>query len=247
MKRRPPSRRGEFVNSQTVISFQNVHKFYRSGEKRLHVLRGVSLNVCAGEYIAIMGPSGSGKSTMLNLLGLLDVADAGSYELAGEEVSHLAEHRLSRLRNRQIGFVFQSFNLFQQLTVQQNIEVPMSYGGISVRDRRRRARLLGERVGLGERLHHRPLQLSGGEMQRVAIARAMANEPAVILADEPTGNLDETTGNEVLRLFDELIAQGKSIILVTHNPQYRRRVHRVLDMKDGQLHGEIGDNTTATN
>ncbi|HRK31728.1 MAG TPA: ABC transporter ATP-binding protein [Tepidisphaeraceae bacterium] len=223
------------MNHPAVISLQNVHKFYRSGERRLHVLRGISMEVRTGEYVAIMGPSGSGKSTMLNLLGLLDVADAGTYILAGEDVSRMPEHLLSRLRNRQIGFVFQSFNLFQQLTVQQNIEVPMSYGGVPILERRRRARMLAERVGLSERLHHRPMQLSGGEMQRVAIARAMANQPSLILADEPTGNLDEATGEEVLRLFEELVSQGTSIILVTHNPSYRARVQKVLQMKGGEL------------
>lgn len=220
---------------QPVITFDNVHKFYRTGERQLHVLKGINLTVQAGEYIAIMGPSGSGKSTLLNLLGLLDVADSGMYVLAGQDVRALPEHRLSRLRNRQIGFVFQSFNLFQQLTVQQNIEVPMSYGAVPRRARRSRAQELAEKVGLGQRIGHRPLQLSGGEMQRVAIARAMANDPALILADEPTGNLDEHTGEEILKLFDELIARGKSIILVTHNPSYRSRVQRVLDMKDGEL------------
>lgn len=225
------------MTAELIISVTNLHKFYRSGGTRLHVLRGISLSVGSGEYIAIMGPSGSGKSTLLNLLGLLDFADAGAYVLAGQDTSRLPEHRLSRLRNRQVGFVFQSFNLFPQLNVQQNIEVPMTYAGVPPRERRRRARDLAGRVGLSDRLHHLPLKLSGGEMQRVAIARAMANDPAVILADEPTGNLDERTGDEVLTLFDELVARGKSIILVTHNPAYRRRVHRVLEMHNGELRG----------
>jgi putative ABC transport system ATP-binding protein len=222
-------------SEQAVISAQHLHKFYDVGGRQLHVLKGVGFTAQRGDYIAIMGPSGSGKSTLLNLLGLLDVADAGSYALAGQDVSRLAEHRLARLRNANIGFVFQSFNLFPQLTVEQNIEVPMVYGGIRPKKRRARARALAERVGLGHRLDHRPRQLSGGEMQRVAIARALANDPPLILADEPTGNLDETTGAEILNIFDELIAAGQTIVLVTHNAAYRKRVHRILQMKDGEL------------
>jgi putative ABC transport system ATP-binding protein len=223
------------MERNTVISAVNLHKFYDVGGRRLHVLKGVGIEARRGEYLAIMGPSGSGKSTLLNLLGLLDVPDSGTYELAGHDVARLPERRLARMRNTNIGFVFQGFNLFPQLSVEQNIEVPMVYGRVRSRQRRRRARELAERVGLGARLDHRPRQLSGGECQRVAIARALANEPALILADEPTGNLDEATGNEILGLFDQLIAAGQTIVLVTHNPAYRARVHRVLQMKDGEL------------
>jgi putative ABC transport system ATP-binding protein len=221
-----------------VVRIDNISKSYPIGGRQLNVLRGVSLSVNAGEYVAVMGPSGSGKSTLLNLLGLLDTLDAGNYHLVGQDVSRLADRELARHRNRFIGFVFQSFNLFPQLTVEQNIEVPMTYARSPRRERRRRARSLAERVGLGHRLDHKPRQLSGGEMQRVAVARALANDPPLILADEPTGNLDERTGDEVLKLFDELLTGGKVIILVTHNTSYRTRVHRVLDMREGLLLGQ---------
>jgi putative ABC transport system ATP-binding protein len=220
-----------------VVRIDNLRKSYPIGGKMLPVLRGVSLRVVPGEYIAVMGPSGSGKSTLLNLLGLLDTVDEGAYELVGQDVSRLADRQLALHRNRYIGFVFQSFNLFPQLTVQQNIEVPMAYARHPRRHRRQRSATLAERVGLSHRLDHKPRQLSGGEMQRVAVARALANDPPLILADEPTGNLDEKTGEEVLKLFDELINAGKVIVLVTHNPGYQQRVHRVLHMRDGLLRG----------
>ena len=219
----------------TIVELKGVHKFYTLGAARLHVLKDVSLRIGRGEYIAIMGASGSGKSTLLNLLGLLDTIDRGDYLLAGENVARLSDRRLSRCRNRNIGFVFQSFNLFPQLDVLGNIEVPMMYAGRPIPHRRARAKQLAELVGLGHRLHHRPAQLSGGEMQRTAIARALANDPPLLLADEPTGNLDETTGNEVLGLFDQLVARGQTIVLVTHNPAYRQRVHRVWRMHSGKL------------
>jgi putative ABC transport system ATP-binding protein len=218
-----------------VVEIVNAHKFYSLGERRLHVLRGVSLRIERGEYVAVMGPSGSGKSTLLNVLGLLDTLDAGSYRLAETEVSGLGDAALARARSGRIGFIFQSFNLFPHLDVLQNIEVPMIYAGVSAGRRRKRARELAERVGLGHRLDHRPRQLSGGEMQRVAVARALANEPPLLLADEPTGNLDEKMGEEVMRLFDELIAGGQTMVLVTHNPAYEQRVGRTLRMSNGEL------------
>ncbi len=218
-----------------VVSIDSIHKLYRVGGGVLPVLRGVSLTANPGEYIAIMGPSGSGKSTLLNLLGLLDTADSGKYELVGNDVSKMSEKSLARMRNTHVGFVFQSFNLFPQLTVAQNIEVPMVYARQRRGARRKRAQQLAERVGLGHRLDHKPRQLSGGEMQRVAVARSLANEPALILADEPTGNLDEKNGEEILQIFDELLRVGKTVILVTHNPAYRARVQRVLEMREGLL------------
>ena len=221
-----------------IVELANVHKFYTLGGKRLHVLKGVNMAVGRGEYVAIMGPSGSGKSTLLNLLGLLDVADSGEYRLAGDDVGKLGDHGLARRRNANIGFVFQSFNLFPQLDVVGNIEVPMIYGRRPLRQRRKRARELAEMVGLGHRLGHRPRHLSGGEMQRTAIARALANEPPLLLADEPTGNLDEATGNEIMELFDRLVAGGQTMILVTHNPTYRARVQRVLRMHDGRVQND---------
>ena len=228
-----------------VVAIHNVHKFYALGEEKLHVLKGINLTVRKGDYAAIMGPSGSGKSTLLNLIGLLDVMDAGQYVLDGADVSSLSDARLARCRNARIGFIFQSFNLFRQLDVQGNIEVPMAYAGMPLRQRRARARELADSVGLGHRLHHRPWQLSGGEMQRTAIARALANDPPLLLADEPTGNLDEATGSEILALFDRLIESGRTMLLVTHNPSYQSRVHRVLRMRDGELTEEAPSDASA--
>lgn len=221
--------------SEGVVEIDGAQKFYALGERKVHVLKGVSLSVKAGEYVAIMGPSGSGKSTLLNVLGLLDTLDSGSYRLAADEVATLRDAELARARARKIGFIFQSFNLFAQLDVIGNIEVPMVYAGVGFRERRKRARELAERVGLGHRLDHKPRQLSGGEMQRTAIARALANRPPLLLADEPTGNLDEKTGEEIMKLFAELVAGGQTMVLVTHNPAYEGRVGRVLRMADGRL------------
>ncbi|MFH1022162.1 MAG: ABC transporter ATP-binding protein [Planctomycetota bacterium] len=218
-----------------VIELTNIRKSYRMGDRRLEVLRGVSLAAREGEYIAIMGPSGSGKSTLLNLIGLLDTPDAGEYRLAGESVAGLSDNRLAKFRNAKIGFVFQNFNLFPQLTVLRNIEVPMIYAGVPRARRHARAKELAGRVGLAHRLTHRTNQLSGGEMQRTAIARSLANDPALILADEPTGNLDEKTGLEIVALFDELVAAGTTIVLVTHNPAYRKRVQRVVNIHNGEF------------
>ena len=223
------------TDHQPIIEFRNVHKHYTLGAARLHVLKGINLTISRGDYVAIMGASGSGKSTMLNLLGLLDTLDTGDYFLAGDNVARLSDDQLSRRRNRNIGFVFQSFNLFPHLDVLGNIELPMIYAGWSVDKRRQRARELAKLVGLGHRLHHRPKQLSGGEMQRTAIARSLANDPPLLLADEPTGNLDEPTGREILAIFDTLVARGQTIVLVTHNPAYRQRVKRVLEMRAGEL------------
>jgi len=218
-----------------VIEMHDIHKYYTLASRRLEVLKGVTLRVRTGEYVAVMGPSGSGKSTLLNIIGLLDTAEAGNYKLCGQDVSRLDDDRLSRQRNAQIGFVFQSFNLFPQLDVLGNIAAPMAYGRIPRSERRHRAAHLAERVGLGARMHHRPRELSGGEMQRTAIARALACDPPLLLADEPTGNLDEKTGDEILGVFDDLIAAGRTLVLVTHNSAYRERVHRVVDIHDGKL------------
>jgi putative ABC transport system ATP-binding protein len=221
--------------NRPLLRFANIEKSYPMGSRRLRVLKQINLSVTAGEYLAIMGPSGSGKSTLLNLLGLLDAPDSGQYELNGSLVNRMADRHLARFRNAQIGFVFQSFNLFPQLDITGNIEVPMVYAGIGRRERRRRAVELAERLGLGHRTSHRPRELSGGQMQRTAIARALANRPPLILADEPTGNLDEETGDEILGLFQELVDDGQTVIMVTHNPAYRQRVQRVLDMRNGEF------------
>jgi len=199
-----------------LVRLDNLWKIYSVGATRVPALRGVSLTVRRGEYVAIMGPSGSGKSTMLNVLGCLDRPTRGHYWLGPDDVSLLSDNQLSDVRNRRIGFVFQSFNLIQQLTIVQNIEVPLFYQGVSRSQRHRRSHELAEKVGLGNRLHHRPRELSGGQQQRVAIARALVNDPLLILADEPTGNLDTATGERILDLFDQLHAEGKTILIVTH-------------------------------
>ncbi|MEK7485434.1 MAG: ABC transporter ATP-binding protein [Planctomycetota bacterium] len=216
-----------------LLSLENIRKFYLMGNRRLEVLKGISMTIQKGEYIAVMGPSGSGKSTLLNILGLLDIPDEGNYFLQGQNVARLNDDKLSKHRNLQIGFIFQSFNLFPQLTVLENIEVPMSYARYPKSKRRKRAKELAEMLGLGDRMHHRSTELSGGQMQRTAIARALANDPPLLLADEPTGNLDEKTGEEVLKIFETLTQSGRSLLMVTHNMAYRSRVHRTLEMKDG--------------
>lgn len=222
-------------DKQALLELSGIHKTYQIGETSIEVLKGIDFSIQTGDYVAIMGPSGSGKSTMLNILGLLDVPDTGSYHLNDREVARLKDAELAAVRNKQIGFIFQSFNLFPQYDVLSNIMVPMVYARIPRHERKRRAIELAERVGLGHRLYNRPSQLSGGEMQRVAIARALSIDPPLLLADEPTGNLDEQRGEEILAIFDELIADGKTIIMVTHNNEYQNRVQRVLRMRDGRL------------
>jgi putative ABC transport system ATP-binding protein len=221
--------------SAVVAELQNAGKNYWMGPRSVSVLNHASLTILQGEYVAILGPSGSGKSTLLNILGLMDCLDEGRYILAGQDTSSLDDDQRAFLRNSHTGFVFQSFDLLPQLDVLGNIEVPMHYRGLPKGQRRRRAGQLADRVGLSDRLHHRPRELSGGERQRVAIARALANEPALLLADEPTGNLDEATGLAILDLFDELVSSGKTIIMVTHNLEYCQRVHRVLRIHGGVL------------
>jgi putative ABC transport system ATP-binding protein len=221
-----------------IVELRDLRKSYPLGDRNLPVLKGITLRVDRGEYVAIMGPSGSGKSTLLNLLGLLDVPDSGDYFLAGDNVSKLPDDDLAYHRNAHIGFIFQSFNLFPQLDVAGNIAVPMMYAGVARRDARERAEYLASLVGLGHRLRHRSRQLSGGEMQRTAIARALSLQPPLLLADEPTGNLDEKTGNEIMALFDRLVAEGQTMLLVTHNPAYQHRVRRTLNMRDGYLLGD---------
>jgi putative ABC transport system ATP-binding protein len=218
-----------------IVELRNLSKSYPMGDRPLPVLKEISMSVQPGEYVAIMGPSGSGKSTLLNLLGLLDVPDSGDYFLAGENVAKLPDDDLSYHRNLHIGFIFQSFNLFPQLDVAGNIAVPMMYAGVSSSQAADRAAYLADLVGLSHRLHHRCQKLSGGEMQRTAIARALSTRPPLLLADEPTGNLDEKTGNDIMDLFDRLVADGQTLLLVTHNPSYQSRVHRTLHMRDGML------------
>ena len=218
-----------------LIQFQDVSKVYRMGDVEVHALRGVSLTIEQGEFTAIMGASGSGKSTLMNIVGLLDRPTGGAYLLEGEEVSSLSTERLAEVRNRTIGFVFQSFNLLARTSALENVELPLLYAGASGAERRRRAAASLERVGLASRADHHPNQMSGGQQQRVAIARALVTEPRVILADEPTGNLDSRTSVEVMQLFQELGRSGITVVLVTHEPDISRYASRVIQMRDGRV------------
>jgi len=209
------------------------------GGEIIHALRGVSLTIRRNEYVAIMGPSGSGKSTLMNLLGCLDTPDGGEYWLNGQEVSRLSDDALARVRNREIGFVFQTFNLLPRATALQNVELPMVYAGAATKERRQRAAEALTRVGLGERMDHKPNELSGGQRQRVAIARALVNRPSILLADEPTGNLDSATSGEIMRVFGQLQAQGQTVILVTHEADIAAHAHRVVTLRDGRLESDV--------
>ena len=222
-----------------IVQFENVRKNYQMGPVMVEALRDVSFGIEAGDYISIMGPSGCGKSTMLNLLGCLDRPSAGRYLLGGDDVSQMNDDSLSAVRGARLGFVFQSYNLIQQLTVVENIEIPLYYQDRPEHESRERARGLATRVGLERRFHHKPFELSGGQQQRVAIARALVNDPLVILADEPTGNLDSTSGAEILKLFDELNTQGKTLILVTHDPNVAAHAHRAIRLRDGRIESDV--------
>ena len=219
--------------AEQVIELEQVRKIYQTGSVEVTALGGVSLSIAPGEYVAIMGPSGSGKSTLMHILGCLDVPTSGQYLLAGEDVSTMDEVELAEVRNRRIGFVFQQFNLLPSLTAQRNVELPLSYAGVGRDERARRAQAALERVGLGERMDHRPTQLSGGQQQRVAVARALATDPALVLADEPTGNLDSRASADVLALFDELHAAGRTVVLITHEAEVAQRARRVINIRDG--------------
>jgi putative ABC transport system ATP-binding protein len=218
-----------------VLSTHDLHKTYDLGEQRVHALRGVSLDIEGGDFVAIMGASGSGKSTLMNILGCLDRPTSGSYRLGDREVSGLSRDQLAEVRSRELGFVFQSFNLLPRTTAVENVELPLVYAGVPAAERRARSVRALERVGLGQRLDHRPSQLSGGQMQRVAIARALVNAPRIILADEPTGNLDTRTSLEVMALFQELARSGITIVLVTHEPDIAAATKRVVTMRDGRI------------
>lgn len=219
-----------------IVRLIDIRKTYITGELQVPVLKGINATVTRGEFVGFIGTSGSGKSTLLNILGMLDVPTSGRYFLEDTEVSCLSDVEQATIRNRKIGFIFQSFNLFSHLTIEQNIEVPMVYARIPGRIRRARALELAKRVGLGHRLGHRPTQLSGGECQRIAIARALSNQPAFILADEPTGNLDEKTSDEIMKLFHELNrGQGVTIVMVTHNPLLAPHYDKIIRLRDGRI------------
>ncbi|MBN1766584.1 MAG: ABC transporter ATP-binding protein [Sedimentisphaerales bacterium] len=219
-----------------MINLENIKKIYKVGVERIHALDGVDLQVDKNEYVAIMGPSGSGKSTLMNLLGCLDRASSGKYELVGKNTTRLGAAALARIRNQQIGFVFQSFELMPRLNALKNVELPLIYAsGVPWWQRRKQARKVLEHVGLTGRIKHRPNQLSGGEKQRVAIARALICNPSILLADEPTGNLDSKTSADILALFDQLHEEGQTIILVTHEESIARHARRIIRMKDGKI------------
>lgn len=225
--------------NNAVIEIQNLRKIYRMGTQEVHALRGVSLEIKRGEAVAIMGPSGSGKSTLMNILGCLDQPTAGAYLLDGEDVSRMADDALAAVRNQRVGFVFQSFNLLARTSALENVQLPLVYAGASLRMRRQRAEEVLRAVGLGERMHHLPNELSGGQQQRVAIARALVNNPSIILADEPTGNLDSTSGKEVMAILQRLNREhGITVILVTHDANIGRYANRIIHIFDGVVSNE---------
>jgi putative ABC transport system ATP-binding protein len=221
-----------------VIRIRELTRAYEMGTERILALRGVTLDIARNEYVAIMGPSGSGKSTMMNLLGCLDTPTSGEYWLNGEEVSRLSDDALARVRNREIGFVFQTFNLLPRATALHNVELPLVYAGAGGRERRERALEALDRVGLTDRVHHRPNELSGGQRQRVAIARALVNRPSILLADEPTGNLDSVTSEEIMRVFADLHQGGQTVIMVTHEPDIAAHAERTVVLRDGRVESD---------
>lgn len=222
----------------TVIEIEGVTKLYRMGSEIIQALRGVNVNIHRNEYLAIMGPSGSGKSTLMNMLGCLDTPTAGRYDFAGKNVAHMDDNELAEIRNREIGFVFQTFNLLPRSNALHNVELPLIYAGVAKHDRIERAQRALEDVGLGDRMHHRPNELSGGQRQRVAIARALVTRPSIILADEPTGNLDSRTGVEIMALFEQLYEKGNTIIVVTHEEDIAQNARRIVRLRDGLIESD---------
>ncbi len=224
---------------ESTLSLRDVVKTYVMGADTVHALRGVSLDIASNEYVAVMGPSGSGKSTLMHIIGCLDVPTSGTVSLQGEMVADMSESQLAEIRNRRIGFVFQTFNLIPRASIYHNVELPLIYGGMRKAERRRRAEEAIDRVGLADRMKHKPNELSGGQRQRVAIARALVYNPSIILADEPTGNLDSKTGDEIMAVLDELHAAGQTIILVTHEEYIAKHALREVRLKDGMIETDI--------
>jgi putative ABC transport system ATP-binding protein len=216
-----------------VITMTRITKVYDTGKIRVEALKGVDLGIRAGEFVAIVGPSGSGKSTLMNLIGCLDTPTGGTYLLRDKEVAGLDKNELAKIRNQRVGFVFQNFNLLPQISAFENVEMPLMFGGVARKERKERVHALLEKVGLADRMEHRPTELSGGQMQRVAVARALAMNPDIVLADEPTGNLDTSSGGDVMSLFEELWRQGRTMIVITHDAALARRAGRIVEIKDG--------------
>jgi putative ABC transport system ATP-binding protein len=227
------------IPMKEIISLREIRKSYYLGKQELPVLKGIDLSILDNEYVALMGPSGSGKSTLMNIIGCLDTASAGTYTLNGKDVSHMGDDELAGVRNVEIGFVFQQFNLLPRLTAWENVAVPLIYAGVGKKEREERARVMLEKVGLAERGHHKPNELSGGQSQRVAIARALVNNPSLILADEPTGNLDTKTSVEIMELFGKIHEQGNTVVLVTHEEDIAAHTHRVVRIRDGVVETDL--------
>jgi putative ABC transport system ATP-binding protein len=221
--------------TDAIIGMEAIRKIYDTGKVKVEALKGVDLAVAAGEFVAIVGPSGSGKSTLMNLIGCLDTPSEGRYRLGGEDVSRFSRDELADVRNRRIGFVFQGFNLLPQISAFENVELPLLFGGVPPKKRKARVEELMSRVGLGDRMDHKPTELSGGQMQRVAIARALAMQPDVVLADEPTGNLDTSAGGDIMGLFTDLWKQGSTLVVITHDMTLARRASRVVEIRDGRI------------
>ena len=226
-------------NPQPILKLRGITRDFKLGSQTVHVLKGIDLDIFKNQYVALMGPSGSGKSTLMNLLGCLDTPTAGSYELNGNDVSRMGDNELAEIRNHEIGFVFQTFNLLPRSTALENVALPLIYAGLGKEEREARAAEVLTQVGLADRMDHRPNQLSGGQRQRVAVARALVNNPALILADEPTGNLDSKTSVEIMKLFDEIQAAGNTVVLVTHEEDIAQHAKRVIRLVDGEIDSDI--------
>jgi len=229
----------------TIIRMSNIRRVYDTGKVKVEALKGIDLDVFPGEFVAIVGPSGSGKSTLMNLIGCLDTPSDGVYEIGGDNVAGVTRDQLAEIRNRRVGFVFQSFNLLPHLTALENVELPMLFGGVPPKVRRARAAEMLEKVGLGDRVDHKPTELSGGQMQRVAIARALAMNPDILLADEPTGNLDTSSGTDIMSIFNELWQSGRTLVIITHDPALARRASRIVEIRDGRITSDTKNEAAA--